>query len=117
MRAFGIVVKVNDLDGCRIFYRELLGLGEPVVDSSFVTVFEVREGFSLTLEKSAATWLDSKNSPIALRFEIDDPEALRDRMEEAGYTIEFDEICRASGACFRGFDPEGNAFYVHLPLA
>ena len=32
---FAIVIKVNDLNNCRFFYRELLELGEPVVDSTY----------------------------------------------------------------------------------
>jgi len=36
---FGLILKVNDLDACRIFYRDLLQLGEPVLDSTFAVVY------------------------------------------------------------------------------
>ena len=58
---FSLILKVNDLDGCRIFYRDLLGLGEPVFDSTSAVVFLLGEKLTLMLEKSAAEYLDNKN--------------------------------------------------------
>ena len=51
---FAIVIKVNDLNNCRFFYRELLELGEPVVDSTYAVSFELMPGFRLILENSAS---------------------------------------------------------------
>ena len=48
---FGVIIKVNDINLCRRFYRDILNLGDPVVDSSFCVEFQVSKDFSLTLEK------------------------------------------------------------------
>ena len=52
-----IVVRVNDLDACRIFYREVLQLGDPVLDSGFIASFGISGSVMLTLEKTDAPFL------------------------------------------------------------
>ena len=42
---FGVIIKVNDLDLCRKFYRDVLNLGDPVLDSSFWVEFQTDDGF------------------------------------------------------------------------
>lgn len=52
IQRFGIVVKVNDLDACRIFYRELFAPLLPVMDSTFTVVFELAPNLTFSLEKA-----------------------------------------------------------------
>ena len=49
---FGIVIKVKNLTSCKAFYRDILNLGDPVMDSSFQVEFRCGGSFSLILEKS-----------------------------------------------------------------
>ena len=49
---FGVVIQVSNLDLCRAFYRDVLGLGAPVMDSSFWVEFRLDSQSSLFLEKS-----------------------------------------------------------------
>lgn len=109
---FGLVIKVNNLDSCRLFYRKLLNLGEPVIDSTYLVVFQLTENVSFSLEQTRAQYLEHASNAAALRFRVDDLAVFRTRMEEAGYECNFEEATRASGPCCRGLDPEGNPFYV-----
>ena len=49
---FGVVIQVSNLELCRAFYRDVLGLGAPVMDSSFWVEFRLDSQSSLFLEKS-----------------------------------------------------------------
>ena len=104
-----IVVRVNDLDGCRIFYREVLQLGDPVLDSSFIASFKLSASSILTLEKTDAPFLEHAGAATTWRFGVPDLNALRERMEYGGYELKQDP----SGDFWRGTDPEGNVFLVY----
>ena len=103
-----IVLRVNDLDGCRIFYRELMQFGDPVLDSGFIASFKISETTLLTLEKTDAPFLEHSASATSWRFGVPDINALRERMYFAGYELKEDP----SGDFWRGTDPEGNVFWV-----
>ena len=109
---FGIVVKVRDLDACRIFYRDVLGLGEPELDSGFMTVFRLLPSLTLTLEAVDAAFLEHASSATMWSFRVDDPERLSAKLADSGYAP-LEVLDRGEGAsCLRGEDPEGNIFYV-----
>ncbi len=110
--SFGIIVKVNDLDGCRLFYREQLGFGEPVADSTYRAVFDLGGGLTLTLEKSAAPYLERASAATGWCFRVPDLKAFRDRLEAAGYEYPIERSSLGDGDCLRGSDPEGNLFLV-----
>ena len=101
IQRFGIVVKVNDLDACRIFYRELFAPLLPVMDSTFTVVFELAPNLTFSLEKSNAPYLEHS-----------DFESLRRRLAAAGCELEPEPDCRDSGLYWRGCDPEGNIILV-----
>lgn len=109
---FGIVIRVNDLDSCRVFYRELLQLGEPFVDSSFLVAFHISSDVTLTLEKSQAKYLEHASGAVSILFEVDSMQEIVNRLESAGYEPTFVEIPRYTGQFLRGMDPEGNVFYI-----
>ena len=104
-----IVVRVNDLDSCRIFYREVLQLGDPVLDSGFIASFNISGSAMLTLEKTDATFLEHAGAATTWRFSVSNLEALRERMLYGGYELKMDP----SGDFWRGTDPEGNVFLVY----
>ncbi len=103
-----VVIRVNDLDCCRIFYREILQFGDPVFDSAFASSFKISDTTLLTLEKTAAPFLEHASSATVWRFWTSDITALKERMYYAGYDLTEDP----GGSVWRGTDPEGNVFLV-----
>ena len=104
-----IVIRVNDLDGCRIFYREVLQLGDPVLDSGFIASFRLSDSTMLTLEKTDAQFLEHAGAATSWRIGVSDLNALRERMQYGGYELKADP----SYDFWRGTDPEGNVFLVY----
>ncbi len=104
----GILLKVHDLDGCRWFYREVLGLGEPVMDSTFAVEFAGSP--RLRLEKSTAPYVASAASPMLLTLDGEVSPALFQRIEQAG--IELEEVIRPGGRFLRCADPDGNVVLI-----
>ncbi|WP_294477057.1 VOC family protein [uncultured Victivallis sp.] len=109
---FSLILKVNDLDGCRIFYRDLLGLGEPVFDSTFAVVFLLGEKLTLMLEKSAAEYLEHASAAANFAFAVPDLEEFARRLDDNGCPLEPDSIRIGIVEYRRGTDPEGNPFLV-----
>ena len=113
--AFGIVLKVKNLPACRAFYRDILELGEPVLDSSFRVEFRFGDIFSLILEKDPwETVLPPPGERVAWLYAAGNAETVRRRMTDYGYTVpDADEPGDKAGmALCRFCDPEGNPFYV-----
>jgi catechol 2,3-dioxygenase-like lactoylglutathione lyase family enzyme len=48
-RSYGVIVSVSNLDQARAFYRDILGLGSPVVDSNHWIEFQLGNGLILGL--------------------------------------------------------------------
>ena len=109
---FGVIIKVNDLDNCRIFYRDVLNLGEPLLDSSFVVQFALAENLNLTLEKNQGTFLEHASAATTWSFECDDIEALSAKLQDSGFPGLFDTVVFGSSKYCKGRDPENNVFYV-----
>ena len=103
-----IVIRVRDLDGCRIFYRDVLELGDPVSDSGFSSTFALNDGLMLTLEKNDAPFLEHASNATLWRFAVADFEKFRKHLADAGCELVEDP----SGGSWRGSDPEGNMFLV-----
>ena len=96
------------------FHRDILDLGEPVLDGSYRVVF-IQGDFSLLLEK--VPW-ETPLSPVSSRtawfFTRGSSEAIRKKMTDYGYPIPPIPVnADRGGYVFRRFeDPEGNPFYV-----
>ena len=113
--AFGIVLKVKNLPACRAFYRDILELGEPVLDSSFRVEFRFGGTFSLILEKDPwETVLPPPGERVAWLYTEGDAETVRRRMADYGYPVPAAASPSDKGgmALCRFCDPEGNPFYV-----
>ena len=61
----GLVIKVKNLTSCKAFYRDILELGNPVLDSNFRVEFQCGNSFSLVLEKTP--W-DEPLQPVSDRI-------------------------------------------------
>ena len=109
---FGVVIKVNDLDLCRTFYRDILGFGDPSVDSSFAVRFTPADNFHLVLEKVSAPFLEHASAATAWSFECTDVKALSDRIESCGYAALVPLRGSRRTGLYLGRDPENNVFFV-----
>ena len=110
--SFGIIIRVNDLNLCRMFYRDILNLGEPFFDSSFLVQFKLSGDFSLTLEKSDAAYLEHASGATAWFLSCSDPEKLNHDLVSAGFPALEKAIRFSDSTIRRGRDPENNIFYV-----
>jgi len=108
----GLILRVNDLDMCRLFYRDLLELGEPVLDSTFAVVFRLTEHFTLTLEKSTAEYLEHASAASSFALAVPDLEVFAEKLDSGGCTLDPEPVRIGIIEYRRGVDPEGNPFFV-----
>ena len=109
---FGIVIQVSNLELCKAFYRDVLGLGAPVTDSTFWVEFKLDAHASLFLEKSDV--LDSgagKRGHISWIYRTEDPESLKETLASYGYITQKVSTDQIGFPVYRLHDPEGNPFY------
>ena len=110
---YGVIIKVANLNACRSFYRDILDLGAPVMDSNFWVEFKINGSSSLILEQAAQgeklshargrlSWLCTVNNikEILARLEQSGHEPLAEEEEHCG--IKIHKYC----------DPEGNPFAI-----
>ena len=108
---FGVLLRVKDLDRCRIFYRDVLKLGEPEEDSGFSVRFRLSEKSVLLLERSGAEYWKPSDTATFL-VGVADPEKLCSELLSAGYSVDPRVDDRPSGDYYRCEDPEGNLFLL-----
>ena len=109
----GVVIRVNNLDICRPFYRDVLGLGAPVMDSNFWVEFRVNGTMSLFLEK--AEWGEKiipPNERVAWFLQVPSLAEFIQKMEKYGYQKETASADRVGFPVRVYKDPEGNEFFV-----
>ncbi len=110
---YGIAVKVRNLDLCRAFYRDVLDLGSPQLDSNFWVEFKLGEGASLTLERI----LEDEELPdpvgrISWLFKTEELESVLARLRKFGYEPKHEAQDRIGVKVYEFRDPEGNPFLV-----
>ena len=111
----GIVIKVRNLTVCKAFYRDILGLGDPVLDSNFRVEFQ-SGSFSLILDKSP--W-DEPQQPVSNRiiwlYRSADARKIWTKMVSYGFHMpDLTEVVANGERLCRFADPEGNPFYVPI---
>ncbi|MBE6355711.1 MAG: hypothetical protein E7058_01200 [Lentisphaerae bacterium] len=106
-----IVLLVENIDICRYFYREVLGLGEPVIDSNFQTVFVLNESAALVLEKCELPYMAHASASCRFALETTDLAALQERMQKNGTPLSTG-FSRMDKDVYCGSDPEGNVFLI-----
>jgi predicted enzyme related to lactoylglutathione lyase len=109
---FGVIIKVNNIDLCRNFYRNVLNLGNPVVDSSFVVEFQISNEFFLMLEKTDARFLEHESSATSWSYRVDNIEELLYRSRLHGYKLNMEKRSHEGEILYRCQDPEKNIFYI-----
>lgn len=104
---------VKNLTVCKAFYRDILELGDPVLDSSFRVEFKAGDSFSLILEKSPFDVPLSPAGRTSWLLNSGNAEKIRERMHRCGYPVPGRTCLEKAGkALCRFTDPEGNPFYV-----
>ena len=109
---FGVIIKVNDISLCRNFYRDILNLGDPVVDSNFCVEFQVNKDFSLSLEKTEARFLEHESSATSWVYRVANLAEVSKRFYRFDYSLELERRLHDGEALYRCRDPENNIFYL-----
>jgi len=111
---YGVIIKVESLDVCRSFYRDVLELGAPVVDSNFWVEFKLQEEVGLILEQAAkGEKLPVGRGRISWLYQVEDIDQLIARLKEHGYEPLKEEQERLGYRVYMYCDPEGNPFYLY----
>lgn len=110
---YGIALKVRNLELARSFYRDVLELGSPTVDSNFWVEFKLGDGVPLILEKA----LDDEALPescgrISWIFKTASVAPVVERLKLFGYEPKREPIERIGLSVYEFRDPEGNPFIV-----
>lgn len=115
-RVRGIVVKVENLNASRSFYRDVLNLGPPVMDSNFWVEFSLGSCDSIILEQVDPTEkLSVSRGRIAWLCETNDFDITVDNLSRNGFEPISDESERVGVKVRLYADPEGNPFYLCEP--
>ena len=109
---FGVIVKVNNIDICRSFYRDVLKLGEPILDSTFRVVFK-RGNALLILDCCKAKYLEHSSSSVNLLLGCDDVDAVRNSLSENGYNPVPYETPNPQMLFYSCSDPENNLIHFY----
>ena len=105
-----VFVKVEDLEGMRTFYRDVLGFEEDFYDAGWGVGLKM-DGASLVL-----TAADSAASGVSLVFACGDIDRSLRAVTEAGLIVTHPLSQGHWGAKIAGFeDPEGNTIYLEQP--
>jgi len=109
------VLAVSDLGAERAFYRDVVGLGDPVLNSNVWVEFDLGNGCSFCLEKPAPGKTPAQpNGRTSFLFLVDSVAEFDKRYREYGFGGESADIpCEHLGMHARQYpDPEGNLFRV-----
>ena len=109
----GVVVKVENLDIARAFYRDVLELGAPVMDSTFWVEFKIGNNASLFLEQAhPEEKLVPTKGRVAWICETSNIDCIVDKLRELGHEPASTSAERAGYQVLQFQDPEGNPFYL-----
>ena len=112
----GIVVKIENMKPARSFYRDVLNLGPPIMDSNFWVEFKLGSCASLILEQVDPTEkLAFSRGRMAWLCETDAYDETVENLTKNGFEPISDETERVGVKARLYSDPEGNPFYLCEP--
>ena len=112
----GVVVKIENMQISRAFYRDILNLGPPIMDSNFWVEFKLGNCTSLILEQVPSTEkLSVSRGRMAWLCETSDYESTVESLSANGFEPISDETERIGVKVRLYSDPEGNPFYLCEP--
>lgn len=110
---YGVIIKVENLNACRSFYRDVLDLGAPVMDSNFWVEFKINGSSSLILEEVATgEKVPVGRGRISWVCSVNDLEEVVARLEKNGFKPLKEEEERLGIRILKYCDPEGNPFTI-----
>jgi len=110
---FAVAIKVENIDICRSFYRDILDLGNPTIDSNFWVEFNLPGGFTLILEKKENDEkLPECLGRISWIYKVNDINAVVEKLHQYGYDPINEEQNKLGFKVYVFCDPEGNAFHL-----
>jgi catechol 2,3-dioxygenase-like lactoylglutathione lyase family enzyme len=110
---YGITIKVENLTVCRTFYRDILRLGAPIMDSNFWVEFKLKNNVSLLLDEAGqGEKLPSGRGRISWMCEIKDFDDTVSLLKEKGHEPISEEEEQDNKRMIQFCDPEGNPFYL-----
>jgi len=108
-----VVIKVQNLNICRAFYRELLELGAPVMDSNFWVEFRMGPNASLILEQIIkGEIVPEGRGRISWLCMVDNYDKMISKLKDNGYDPVGEEIELIGMKTLQFCDPEGNPFII-----
>ncbi len=107
----GIIIKVKDMEESRDFYRNVLDLGNPVVDSNFWIEFKLGN-FSLVLELFSKYESREQFSNVLFFYEVEKLSVFEKRLKQTGYGGFSLEQNKLGIKLLKCKDPDGNVFAV-----
>lgn len=110
---YGVILKVNNLALCKGFYKNILSLGDPAIDSNFMCEFHIENDFSLILEKAEWEFMpEAKESRSSWILHTEDMKVFLENMKKYGYEPESRASDKFGIMLLKCRDPEGNVFYI-----
>lgn len=108
----GFIIKVRNLERCRTFYRDVMKLGEPVLDSNFRTEFLLNNNTRLILCQTREEEMFQQAVRSAIWIQPDNFEEQLDVLATCGYLPVRNELdlTDPDAKCFH--DPEKNLIYL-----
>jgi catechol 2,3-dioxygenase-like lactoylglutathione lyase family enzyme len=111
-----LVLSVADIAAQRAFYRDVVGLGEPVMNSNVWVEFKLNDGASFCLEQAAPSKAPvPPHSRTEFLFFVDSLDEFGKRYRALGFQGASEEGVPCEQVGFRALqysDPEGNLFRV-----
>ena len=112
----GLVIKIENMKVSRAFYRDVLNLGPPIMDSNFWVEFKLSNCSSLILEQVDPTEkLSVSRGRMAWLCETNEFNSTVDNLARNGYEPIAEETERIGVKVRLYSDPEGNPFYLCEP--
>ncbi len=104
----GIVIKTKNISLLRNFYRDVLELGHPVIDSNIWVEFQVSDGMSIILD--ASQYSSNVEGNLSWFYTVRDVDVALSRLKQYGYTPQIMEAEELGIKVYFFQDPEGNPF-------
>lgn len=112
-KLFGVVVEVENIVAARSFYRDILQLGDPVMDSNFWVEFRLPDGFSIFLKRVYSSKRQKKGrGGVSWIYRVGNIGEVISRLELYGYGEIYEKSEEMGESVYTFKDPEGNLFHL-----
>jgi catechol 2,3-dioxygenase-like lactoylglutathione lyase family enzyme len=112
-RFYGAVVRTARIDAMRQFLSDTVGLGEPVVDSSFWLEYQFPSGamvLAVELDETAEASGNGSRGNTAWCITVDDLDQFETKMDRHGFGAQGETDTPGGRRALVFHDPDGNRF-------